>query len=129
RLAALRARRGRVVNEAGWTRVRLAFEQAVALPAAAREAALERTLGDAPELLAAARRMLAAELQADDFLTPPGPTTLAAAAAALIGPRPGDRLGPFELVRVIGQGGMGTVFEARQDLPRRSVALKLMRSG
>ncbi len=37
-----------------------------------------------------------------------------------------ERVGPFRIRRQIGRGGMGIVFEAVQDKPRRTVALKLM---
>ncbi len=39
----------------------------------------------------------------------------------------GTRIGAFVLRREIASGGMGTVFEAEQDSPRRTVALKLMK--
>jgi eukaryotic-like serine/threonine-protein kinase len=39
------------------------------------------------------------------------------------------RIGEFTLLRRIGGGGMGTVYEARQERPERSVALKVMRHG
>src|SRR5262245_40646211 len=35
----------------------------------------------------------------------------------------------YRLVRVLGEGGMGTVYEAEQDSPRRTVALKVIRAG
>src|SRR5262249_19284836 len=35
----------------------------------------------------------------------------------------------FTILRRIGEGGMGLVFEAEQDHPRRKVALKVMRWG
>ncbi len=38
-------------------------------------------------------------------------------------------VGGFRILRRIGQGGMGTVYEAEQDNPRRRVALKLLRTG
>ena len=38
-------------------------------------------------------------------------------------------LGRYKIRRMIGSGGMGTVYEAEQDQPRRVVALKVMRSG
>ena len=39
------------------------------------------------------------------------------------------RIGNYRIKRLIGVGGMGQVFEAMQDHPRRSVALKVMRSA
>lgn len=40
-----------------------------------------------------------------------------------------QRIGNFTIMRVLGQGGMGTVYEARQESPRRPVALKIIRAG
>jgi serine/threonine protein kinase len=39
------------------------------------------------------------------------------------------RIGPYRIIRKIGQGGMGAVFEAEQDNPRRTIALKVIRAG
>lgn len=41
----------------------------------------------------------------------------------------GARVGPYVIARVLGQGGSATVYEARQDQPRRSVALKVVKPG
>lgn len=40
----------------------------------------------------------------------------------------GDRFGQFRLIGVLGEGGMGVVYEAEQDRPRRMVALKVIES-
>src|SRR5690348_13683196 len=43
---------------------------------------------------------------------------------------PGSRIGPYTLLRRIGEGGFGVVFEAEQVEPvRRRVALKVIKLG
>ncbi len=37
--------------------------------------------------------------------------------------------GQYQIIRTIGEGGMGTVYEAQQAIPRRTVALKAIRRG
>src|SRR5262249_6357007 len=45
-------------------------------------------------------------------------------------PRPlPARVGHYRVVRLLGEGGMGAVYEAEQDNPRRAVALKVIRPG
>lgn len=38
-------------------------------------------------------------------------------------------IGRYRILRIIGEGGMGMVYEAEQDQPRRHVALKVIRPG
>ncbi len=40
-----------------------------------------------------------------------------------------DRIGPYQIIRQIGEGGMGIIYEAQQASPRRRVALKILRPG
>src|SRR5437870_4805090 len=45
-------------------------------------------------------------------------------------PRLGARVGPYKLLQVIGEGGMGVVYMAEQEQPvKRRVALKLIKPG
>ena len=41
----------------------------------------------------------------------------------------GEMIGGYKILRKLGEGGMGIVFEAEQQSPRRPVALKVIRSG
>ena len=50
--------------------------------------------------------------------------------AAVDGPlQPGTDLGGFLVLHAIGSGGMGVVYAAQQDRPRRTVAIKVLRRG
>src|SRR5262245_64394649 len=50
--------------------------------------------------------------------------------AAVDGPlQPGTVLGDFLVLHAIGSGGMGVVYAAQQDRPRRTVAIKVLRRG
>ena len=42
---------------------------------------------------------------------------------------PGTRLGDVTIVRLVGEGGMGRVYEALQGMPCRTVAVKIVRPG
>ncbi|MHC4101063.1 MAG: WD40 repeat domain-containing serine/threonine protein kinase [Planctomycetota bacterium] len=68
--------------------------------------------------------LLAADARASGFLEPP--TGGAGGADDVMA---GKRIGQYRVVRLIGSGGMGSVFEAMQDHPKRSVALKIIKSG
>ncbi len=61
----------------------------------------------------------------DAIVPTPTRTTVAKDAADSIP----DRIGKYHIKRVIATGGMGTVYEAVQEQPRRHVALKVMKHG
>ncbi len=82
----------------------------------------ERCAGDLA-LAARVRELLAGDLAAPTgFLdgAPPAP------GAYL---EPGSTFARFRVLRRIGEGGMGTVYAALQSMPRREVALKVIRPG
>jgi len=61
----------------------------------------------------------------DNFGLTPRPR----AKARLVDPLLGTDLGGVKIVTLIGEGGMGRVYEARQDSPDRAVAVKVIRQG
>ena len=57
------------------------------------------------------------------------PTRVDSAGAARPESGMPERIGRYALRRKIASGGMGTVYEASQEEPRRVVAVKVMRAG
>jgi WD40 repeat protein/predicted Ser/Thr protein kinase len=111
-------------------RVEELFDQALDLGPAGLAAFLDEQCGGDADLRAAVERLLRRdrEAQADEL---PLRSPLAGARPPAIAP-PAPRLpavGRYRVVRVLGEGGMGTVFEAEQDRPNRCVALKVIRPG
>lgn len=96
------------------------FREVVDLPREQRRAAVLERCGSDVELRALVERILegdAGSSAGDGFqLRVGGPAV-----------GPAHRIGHYQLVREIGRGGVGVVYEARQDHPKRSVALKLLR--
>ncbi len=118
------------MTDAGrFTVIRRTFEQALERDVAERETFVTRACGADADLLAEVQRLLAAHSD-DGFLVAPEAIELRAALTpeAPLG-APGERLAGYEVVRVLAEGGMGTVYEALQESPRRRVALKVMRTG
>jgi serine/threonine-protein kinase len=113
--------------------LREVFEAALGLPAAARARLLAERCPD-PARRAEIERLLVADATEGELLAT-GDATSAAwaigdASVAQVLPA-GSRIGPFELVEVLGEGGSSTVFRAfRQvDDVRQEVAIKLLARG
>ena len=66
--------------------------------------------------------------QADDFGLTPKPRE-PKVRAQRVDPLLGVDLGGVKIVRLIGEGGMGRVYEAQQARPSRTVAVKVIRQG
>ena len=111
--------------------IRAVYEQALDLPPEDRERLLENARGTDSALALEVEELLAAHRRRDEFLdrpvvTLPSQTTAPNSDQDLTG----SRIGPYEVVREIGRGGMGTVYEAvRVDGSfRKRVAIKVIRA-
>ena len=110
------------MNPERWREVEELFCALVELGPAERAGRLEEL---ADRALADEVRGLLERDQAGSSFHPPS-------GAPAIGGEPVARpstIGPFRIERVLGSGGMGTVFLAEQEAPRRRVALKVLRAG
>lgn len=111
-------------------RVQEVFLAVLELPREQAESVLRERCGDDASMVDEVRSLLGFHAQADQFLDareihvhgigdlPPEEVLKA-----------GVRVGEYTIQRLIGAGGMGHVYVAEQDRPRRTVALKIIRRG
>jgi serine/threonine protein kinase/tetratricopeptide (TPR) repeat protein len=99
-----------------------------------RAAFLDATCGHDPSLRAEIEDLLRHDDAAAGFLSAPALSPDATPGARATEPPPQEplisRIGPYKLLQVIGEGGMGTVWMAEQTEPvKRLVAVKLIKAG
>src|SRR5215472_11770799 len=112
---------------AEWSRVEDLFYAALALDPAERAGFLERSCGDDHGVRREVESLLAFSGKTLEALK--GPVESVAHSLALS--ENGRELGPYRLVRLLGDGGMGQVFLAERSdhLYEQRVAIKLMHAG
>jgi len=120
------------VEKGTWLRVKKIFSEALDLPAAERDEYVKSRCGDDQQLFQEVISLLAAHQRAEDGPDPlsDGPTN-PLSRDALGDSVTGQRVGPYRLVRLIGEGGMGVVHlgERADGQFERRVAVKLIRPG
>lgn len=105
-------------------RAHAVLRSAVEVDAGARRSFVQEACAGDDALYAKAINLLRALERSTGFLEAPALRVHEPAARG-----EGDSLGQYRIVRVIGAGGMATVYEAIQERPRRRVALKVMSRG
>lgn len=118
------------MNTATWAEIKRVFGQALEVAEEHRAGWLETHCGDA-EIRREVMSLLAEYRESAGFLEHTPDEHARVLEQALSEPLAGQRLGPYRLVREIGRGGMGLVFEALregEDFEKR-FALKVIRAG
>jgi len=116
-----------------WKRVDELLQAALRLPPEQQDEFLRRKCGNDSQLLEEVRSLVTSHRQANSFLESPqvhvAEVFLDFASSPPQG-QPDKFIGPYQLVKKIGEGGMGQVWLAQQTAPlQRKVALKLIRWG
>ena len=107
-----------------WEQLDLLLKAALRLPAEQRDAYLtEKCAGD-DALLREAQSLLLFDDERED--STPG---MGLRASWHLDQAPPDEFAGYRIIEKIGRGGMGVVYLAEQQQPKRSVALKLIRPG
>jgi len=117
------------VDPTRWSRVQSIFDAASELEPGARPAFLDRECGEDAELRGEVESFLATLGGQTDYIGDSVRDTLQSALERIQGFEAGSRVGPYRLIRKIGQGGMASVYLAdRADREfERQVAIKFTR--
>jgi len=109
------------VDSDRWEQVVALYEKASQRDPATRSAFLAEACRGDEELCREVQSLL------DQDVTAPG--LLESVASWSSGPRTPMSIGGYRILSLIGEGGMGVVYEAEQENPRRVVALKVVKPG
>ena len=101
-------------------------QSALDLEGTARRTYLDSACEGDPVLRRDVESLLAHEQTAEGFIQAPALEHVARALAKSATLAPGDRIGPYEVTSVLGSGGMGEVYRARDTKLRRDVAIKVL---
>ncbi len=107
------------------------YHEALERPPLERASFLDQACGDNSDLRRRVDALLQAHAQAGEFLSAPDTSLRPSPNITSYAPiaNPGERFGPYDVISLIGSGGMGEVYLAHDTRLDRRIALKLLPAG
>src|SRR5262245_47704512 len=118
------------MNTERWRRIEELFGAVVDRPASERDNYLTRNCDDDEELRLEVLYLLSLDTS-EDLIRDPIASAVLSLTSKPKDDLTGERVGPYRVLRLIGRGGMGDVYEAERDDEqfRRQVAVKIIKRG
>ena len=112
-----------------WQKIERIYHAALGMDGLDRTAYVKSSCGGDEVIEREVRSLLAQADETGGFLEAPAMEVAARELAGQPERVSPAAIGRYRVIRLIGEGGMGSVYEAEQDQPRRRVAIKMLKPG